>query len=223
MISEPSSTLATIRINPHYLRAKRLFDIAFTLLASVLIIPIGLVVALLVFCDSGGPVVFRQKRVGLNGAEFDMFKFRSMHANSDDALHRQAIEKYMSGHVLNESKDTPYKLDNDDRITRVGRFIRRANLDELPQFWNVLRGEMTVVGPRPPLPYEVELYSPQARLRLCGKPGLTGPWQVYGRNRVPFQEMIEIDIAYLQRQSLCEDIKLIVLTVLVMAQGDGGI
>jgi len=161
--------------------------------------------------------------VGMNGIEFDMLKFRSMYANSDDSLHRLAIVKYMSGQALNDTKDTPYKLDNDDRVTRVGRFIRRTSFDELPQFWNVLRGEMTLVGPRPPLPYEVELYSSRDRLRLAGKPGLTGPWQIYGRNRVPFQEMVEIDIAYLQRQSLYEDIKLIALTALVMARGDGGI
>jgi lipopolysaccharide/colanic/teichoic acid biosynthesis glycosyltransferase len=222
MTTELPSILDPISINPRYLRAKRLLDIAFTLLISVLIIPIGVVVALLIWCDSRGPVVFRQKRVGLNGVEFDMLKFRSMYANSDDIIHRQAIAKYMSGQVLNGNKDSPYKLDNDDRITRVGRFIRKISLDELPQFWNVLRGEMTLVGPRPPLPYEVELYSPRARLRLCGKPGLTGSWQIYGRNRVPFQEMIEMDIAYLQRQSLCEDIKLIALTALVMTQGDGG-
>ena len=220
MTAEPLSAPNTICMNPHYLRAKRVFDITFTLLISVLVIPVGAVVVLLIYFDSKGPVIFRQRRVGMNGSEFNMLKFRSMDANSDDTIHHQAIEKYMNGQVLNSSTERPYKLEDDGRITRIGRFLRKTSLDELPQFWNVLHGEMTLVGPRPPLPYEVEHYSPRAQLRLSGKPGLTGPWQVYGRNRVPFQEMIEMDIAYLHRQSFWEDIRLIVLTIPAMIQGN---
>src|SRR5207248_9761650 len=142
----------------------------------------------------------------------------------DNALHREAIAKYMSGQKLVDgtTSDLSYKKVDDPRVTRVGRFLRKTSIDELPQFFNVLTGEMALVRPRPPLPYEVENYNLYHKMRLSGKPGLTGPWQVYGRSRVPFETMIEMDIAYLQRQSLWEDLKLITLTVPVMIQGRGG-
>jgi lipopolysaccharide/colanic/teichoic acid biosynthesis glycosyltransferase len=207
-----------------YLRVKRLLDVAFTL---VLLVPFGLVMALValsVMMTSEGPVLYRQRRVGENGAEFEMLKFRSMHVNNDDETHRKAIERYMQGQALNGDGSGPnaFKLGHDPRITPVGRFIRKTSLDELPQLFNVLRGEMTLVGPRPPLPYEIRMYSPRDWLRLAAKPGLTGPWQVYGRSRVPFREMVEMDIAYLERQSLLEDIKLMALTVPVMVAARGG-
>jgi len=219
-----SASLQTISIDPGYLRAKRVLDITFTLLISPLLLFISAVVTVLILLDSKGPILFRQKRVGQNGIEFDMFKFRSMYVNSDDTIHRQAIKQFMNGETLNGNAktDSPYKLDNDPRITRVGKILRKTSIDELPQFWNVLRGEMTLVGPRPPVPYEVELYSSHDRLRLSGKPGLAGLWQVYGRSRVSFQEMIEMDITYLQRQSIWEDVKLIALTVPVILRGRGG-
>ena len=224
MAVQTAAAQITISINRGYLRAKRLFDLLFTLL---FLIPIGivfLIVAVLIRLDSEGPIFYRQKRVGSNGVEFEMIKFRSMYVNSDDARHREAIKQYMNGEKLNDGEDTcnPYKLENDPRITRVGRFIRKTSIDELPQFWNVLRGEMTLVGPRPPLPYEVEYYSPRDWLRLRGKPGLTGTWQVYGRSQVPFQTMVDMDIEYLQEQSFWKDLKLIVLTVPVMLKGHGG-
>ena len=147
-----------------------------------------------------------------------------MYVHSSDSSHRRAIAKYMNGQKLAESKGDKlsYKVANDPRVTNVGRLLRKFSLDELPQFFNILRGDMTLVGPRPPLPYEVELYSTHDMLRLCGKPGLTGPWQVYGRSSIPFQEMVEMDIAYLKRCSLREDLKLIVLTVPVMVLGTWG-
>jgi lipopolysaccharide/colanic/teichoic acid biosynthesis glycosyltransferase len=153
-----------------------------------------------------------------------MLKFRSMYTNSDDSIHREAIAKYMNGQKVSDSIDgsLSYKQVDDPRITKVGRFLRKTSIDELPQFFNVLRGEMTLVGPRPPLPFEVELYSEHDRLRLQGKPGLTGYWQVYGRSRVPFASMVEMDIQYLQQQSLKEDFKLMALTVPVMVLGQGG-
>ncbi len=219
-----SAPLQTISINPGYLRAKRVLDISFTLLISPLLLFISAVVIVLILLDSEGPVLFRQRRVGRDGVEFDMFKFRSMYVNSDDTIHRQAIKQYMNGETLNgdAKTDNPYKLDNDPRITRIGKILRKTSIDELPQFWNVLRGEMTLIGPRPPLPYEVKLYTSHDWLRLSGKPGLAGPWQIYGRSKVSFQEMVEMDIAYLQHQSLWEDVKLIALTVPVMLQGRGG-
>jgi lipopolysaccharide/colanic/teichoic acid biosynthesis glycosyltransferase len=180
------------------------------------------IVAVCIRLETPGPVFFRQKRVGLNGIEFEMLKFRSMYLNGDDSHHREAIKQYMNGSSLN-GKANAYKLVDDPRVTRVGRLIRKTSIDELPQFLNVLRGQMTLVGPRPPLPYEVEEYSQRDWLRLSGKPGLTGTWQIYGRSRVPFQEMVEMDIEYLQQQSFWLDLKLIVLTVPVMISGRGGV
>ena len=211
-------------VNSNYLRAKRILDLLFALLILPPLCLVVAIVALAIRLDSVGPVFYRQKRVGFNGIEFTMYKFRSMYVNSNDSLHREAIIHFMNGQKLNEynKADLSYKQVDDPRITRVGRFLRKTSIDELPQFLNVLRGEMTLVGPRPPLPYEVEHYSQRDRLRLAGKPGLTGTWQVYGRSRVPFQTMVEMDIAYLQQQSLRQDLKLIALTIPVMINGSGG-
>jgi len=219
-----SASIKTITINANYLRAKRILDIVFTLLISPLLIVVGIIVAICIKLDSKGPVIFRQKRHGQNGVEFEFLKFRSMRVNNDQAIHRDKILEYMKGQKLNNDTTgtTAYKYISDPRITRVGRFIRKTSLDELPQFWNVLRGEMTLVGPRPPLPYELEQYSSYEKQRLAGKPGLTGTWQVYGRSRVTFQEMIEMDITYLEQQSIWQDIKLIFLTVPVMIFAHGG-
>lgn len=219
-----SYTTSNISIKLRYLRMKRLLDIIFCLLILLPLCFVIGIVAVFIWVDSEGPVFYRQKRVGLNGVEFIMYKFRSMHVNNDDSFHRQAIAEYMSGQKLNSdaTSDASYKRTDDPRITRVGRFIRKTSIDELPQFFNVLRGEMTLVGPRPPLSYEVEKYSSYDWLRLAGKPGLTGIWQVYGRSRVTFQNMVEMDIEYLQQQSLWKDLKLIVLTIPVMLHACGG-
>ena len=219
------STQNTISIDPVYLRAKRILDIVFTLLILLPLCIVMLIVAIIIRLGSKGPIFFRQKRVGLNGTEFIMFKFRSMYVDSDDSTHREAIKQFMKGAHLNGDVDAHnlYKLVDDPRVTRIGRFIRKTSIDELPQFINVLRGEMTLVGPRPPVPYEVEVYSLRDKQRLCGKPGLTGTWQIYGRSRVTFNEMVEMDIAYLQQQSIWQDLKLIALTIPVMLQGRGGV
>ncbi|MBV9706434.1 MAG: sugar transferase [Chloroflexi bacterium] len=209
--------LEKIAIDPKYKSAKRVLDLMITLLLIVPLCLVCMMVAVMIRLDSKGTIFYRQKRVGLGGKEFYMYKFRSMVEHCDDSVHRAAITKFMSGEKL----DT-YKKADDPRITRVGRFIRKTSLDELPQFLNVVRGEMSLVGPRPPLPYEVEQYRPQDWLRLSGKPGLTGGWQVYGRSQVPFEEMVQMDIAYLRRQSIWEDLKLILLTIPVMIQGRGG-
>jgi lipopolysaccharide/colanic/teichoic acid biosynthesis glycosyltransferase len=205
-----------------YLRIKRLLDIVLTSLA---LIPFGIVMlitAVAIWIDSPGPIIFRQKRVGANGEEFTLYKFRSMYHNVATSAHESATARFIQGGVLNADASMPYKLGNDTRITRVGKFIRKTSIDELPQLWNVLKGDMSIVGPRPPMQYEVALYSPHDLLRLAGKPGLTGTWQVYGRGRVTFQEMVEQDIAYLETQSLLYDLKLMVLTVPVMITGRGG-
>ena len=206
----------TIRIDTQYLQAKRLLDFGLTLVILLFCLPVFLVVSALILIESKGhgSIFYRQRRVGQDGVEFDMLKFRSMYENADQRTHQEHILKYMNG-------ETTGKIKNDPRITRVGRFIRKTSIDELPQFFNVLRGEMTLVGPRPPLPYEVTEYSEHDQLRLCGKPGVTGLWQVYGRNRVTFGQMVEMDIDYLQHQSILEDLKLIALTLPVMAKGSG--
>ena len=204
-----------IQIDSRYVLYKRMLDILFVLLFLPLVLLVGIVIALCIKLDSNGPVFFSQKRVGLNGIEFRMLKFRSMDVNGDEGVHRRRVEAMMrNGQALNKEK-------NDPRVTRVGRFIRRTSLDELPQFWNVLKGEMTLVGPRPPLAYEVALYSERDWLRLSGRPGLTGLWQVYGRSSVTLGDMVDMDIAYLKEQSLLKDIKLILLTVPVMIFGKG--
>jgi lipopolysaccharide/colanic/teichoic acid biosynthesis glycosyltransferase len=220
--AQPATIHNALTFNPRYLRWKRVCDLALTLIALV---PFGLILAvtaLAIRLDSPGPIFYRQKRIGADGVEFEMLKFRSMHHNSDQSVHQRAAERWLKGQALNEDPTMSFKLARDPRITRVGRFIRKTSIDELPQVWNVLRGEMALVGPRPPVPYEVQFYGPRDRLRLCGKPGLTGPWQVDGRGRVPFREMVEQDIAYLHRQSLLYDLKLILLTVPVMVFARGG-
>ena len=213
-----------IQMGQGYLRAKRILDVLFTLLMLPFLCLFMAFIAVLIRLDSEGPIFYRQKRVGQDGVEFEMLKFRSMYVNNDDALHREAVRRYMNGDALHDGKDSadaPYKLVCDPRITRVGRIIRKLSIDEFPQFFNVLRGEMSLVGPRPPLPYEVEAYSLHDCLRLCGKPGITGYWQVYGRSRVTFDEMVEMDIEYLRQQSILQDIKLILLTIPAAASGRG--
>jgi lipopolysaccharide/colanic/teichoic acid biosynthesis glycosyltransferase len=224
MSIQTTTAQQAIQIRINYQRLKRLLDVVFTLLVLPLLCIVMVIVAVLIRLDSPGPIFFRQRRIGQNGVEFDLYKFRSMYINSDDTLHRRSIEQFMADQPLNDGS-TPhllYKRIKDPRVTRVGRFIRKTSIDEIPQFFNVLRGEMSLVGPRPPLPYEVEKYTPKDHLRLSGKPGLTGPWQVYARCQVPFSIMVEMDIAYLQEQSLWQDIKLIFLTIPVMILGRGG-
>lgn len=213
----------TIALKANYVRAKRILDVTFILLIAPFVLLVGVAVAICIRLNSEGPIFFRQRRVGQNGVEFEMLKFRSMYVNSDQAHHREKIKQYMNGEKLsNGAPSLSFKDVHDPRITRVGRFIRKTSLDEIPQFWNVLKGDMTLVGPRPPLPYEVELYSSNENLRLTGRPGLTGTWQVYGRSRVTFQDMVDMDLEYLERQSIWEDLKLIFLTVPVMIFARGG-
>jgi lipopolysaccharide/colanic/teichoic acid biosynthesis glycosyltransferase len=224
-VATQTAPLASMSANQGYLRAKRLLDLVFTLLILIPLCLVVVIVGIAIRLDSAGPIFFRQKRVGLNGEEFTMYKFRSMYVNGSDKIHQETITRYINGEKLNDQSNgnNAYKLENDPRITRVGRIIRKTSIDELPQFFNVLRGEMSLVGPRPPIEYETRLYSQRAWLRLSGKPGLTGPWQVYGRSVVPFDEMVEMDISYLQRQSIREDLKLIVMTVPVMLLARGGV
>jgi lipopolysaccharide/colanic/teichoic acid biosynthesis glycosyltransferase len=224
MVTQQLMAGDSLVIHEDYLRIKRLLDIILTLVA---LIPVGIVMLVAVIAiriDSPGPIIFRQKRLGINGNEFNLYKFRSMYHNVDSRVHEEATARFIRGDVINAA-DTklPYKLGADCRITRVGKFLRKTSIDELPQLWNILKGDMSLVGPRPPLPYEVNLYTQHDLLRLAGKPGLTGTWQVYGRGRVTFAEMVEQDISYLQTQSLLYDIKLMALTLPVVIKGRGGV
>ncbi len=203
---------------------KRASDILIAGTAGLLLLPFGLLTALLIKLDSGGPVLYKQERVGMDGRIFLFFKFRTMRIDSDDAVHREFQRQYISGHpeANQGNDDSPvYKLPADPRITRLGRFLRRTSLDELPQLLNVLRGDMSIVGPRPPIAYEVESYDLWHRKRLDMKPGVTGLWQVSGRNRLPFAEMVRLDLYYIENWSLLLDLKIIFKTALVMFRGDG--
>lgn len=194
---------------------KRAFDLAFSLLLLLLAAPLMLIIALLVKIDSSGPVLFPQERIGLNGIPFRMLKFRTMKPHCTDDLHRQYVSDLIQHGTAYEqgSSDAVYKVTDDPRITRLGRLLRKLCLDELPQFWNVLRGEMSVVGPRPPLPYEVAQYTERHWARLTGRPGITGLWQVSGRSRLSFEQMVDLDLEYLGRWSFGLDLWIIVRTV----------
>jgi exopolysaccharide biosynthesis polyprenyl glycosylphosphotransferase len=202
---------------------KRTSDILIASIAIILLAPLWLVVALVIKLDSRGPVFYKQERVGMDGRIFLFYKFRTMRVDSTDAAHREYQRKYIAGRaeaMLVEGERPAYKLVADARITRFGRLLRRLSLDELPQLLNILRGEMSVVGPRPPIPYEVEAYQLWHRKRLDMKPGLTGLWQVSGRNRLPFDEMVRLDLFYIENWSLLLDLKIILRTLPVMLRGD---
>ena len=204
--------------------SKRLSDFVIASLALGLLSPFWLFIALLIKLDSKGPVFYAQERVGMDGRIFVVYKFRTMHMNADSEIHREYQRKFIAGHAeanVGDAETPAYKLRDDPRITRVGRVLRRFSLDEVPQLLNVLRGEMSVVGPRPPIPYEVEAYELRHRRRLDMRPGLTGLWQVSGRNRLPFEEMVKLDLFYIENWSLLFDLKIILRTVMVMLQGDG--
>lgn len=202
---------------------KRASDLVVALTTAVLLSPLWLLIALLIKLDSRGPVFYKQERVGMDGRVFLFYKFRSMHSGTDDASHREFQRKYIKGEPdsnLGDEGRPAYKLLGDERVTRLGRILRKTSLDELPQFFNVLRGDMSVVGPRPPIPYEVESYDLWHRKRLDMKPGITGLWQVSGRNRLPFDEMVRMDLYYIENWSLLLDLKIILQTLPVMWRGE---
>lgn len=224
MVAQEVLVRDDIAFEDGYLRAKRFMDIVLTLIALIPLSVVMLAVAIIIRIDSPGPAFFKQTRYGLNGTKFTFYKFRSMYQNVASSVHENAIVTWMdgTGELNQDDKDKPYKLGDDSRVTRVGKFIRKTSIDELPQLWNILKGDMSIVGPRPPVEYEVRRYQSHHYLRLAGKPGLTGSWQVYGRGRVTFEEMVDQDIAYLHTQSLLYDLKLMLLTVPVMITGRGG-
>jgi lipopolysaccharide/colanic/teichoic acid biosynthesis glycosyltransferase len=203
-----------------YSVSKRALDLVLGTLAFLVALPFVAVAALAVAIESGGPVFFRQERVGVGGRTFTMWKLRTMVAGNDDKVHRDYIRAMLSGESsLEAGASGLHKLD-DDRITRVGRLLRRTSIDELPQLLNVLRGEMSLVGPRPCLPWEVELYAPVDQVRFDVKPGMTGLWQVSGRSRLPMTRALELDRAYAMRRSLLTDLKILIKTIPAVLERD---
>jgi exopolysaccharide biosynthesis polyprenyl glycosylphosphotransferase len=205
---------------------KRLIDIVFSIVVIVFGFPFYLLIAAMIKLSSPGPVLFVQKRVGQNGKLFKFYKFRTMTQDNDDEVHRNFTENFIKGKVMEsgccQGKQPAFKIAKDPRVTSVGKFLRRTSLDELPQFLNVLKGEMSLVGPRPPLPYELTHYKEWHKKRLLAKPGLTGYWQINGRSAVPFDEMVMLDLYYYEHWSLLLDLKIIFGTVPVMLKGSGG-
>ena len=195
---------------------KRFMDIAGSAAALVFLSPVFLLVALLVRLSSQGPVFFRQERLGQFGKPFTFLKFRSMYVNNDRKIHQEFMRRVIKGHHDGKEEDggkAVYKMTNDPRITRIGRLLRRTSLDELPQFINVLLGDMSLVGPRPPIAYECKEYDIWHRRRVLEiKPGITGLWQVRGRSRIRFDDMVRLDLQYVRDWSLWLDIKILLQT-----------
>jgi lipopolysaccharide/colanic/teichoic acid biosynthesis glycosyltransferase len=194
----------------------RVLDVALAAILLVVLSPVLLAIAVLIRLDSPGWVVFRQRRVGRDLRPFTVNKFRTMRADADHEKHREYVLGLISGHGDKERERPMRKLAGDDRITRVGRYLRRTSLDELPQLWNVLRGDMSLVGPRPPIPYEVERYREHWLRRFAVKPGLTGLWQVSGRSDVSVEEMMQLDIDYVRRRSAWLNLKIVLRTIPVV-------
>ena len=216
LFREPLSSSARI--------LKRTSDLIISALAVALLLPLWLLIALLIKLDSRGPVFYTQERVGMDGRLFLLYKFRTMDANADADLHREYQRAFIAGRAeanLGDDQKPTYKLLADPRITRIGKFLRKTSIDEVPQLLNVLLGDMSIVGPRPPIPYEVEAYELWHRKRLDMKPGLTGLWQVSGRNRLPFEEMVRLDLFYIENWSLLLDLKIILRTGFVMLGREG--
>jgi exopolysaccharide biosynthesis polyprenyl glycosylphosphotransferase len=188
-----------------YAALKRAFDLAFSLAAVILLLPVIPLVALMIKLDTAGPVLFRQDRVGKNGRIFKFYKFRSMCAGAEQR--KKEIE------ALNEQDGPVFKARSDPRVTSVGKFLRRSSLDEIPQIFNVVKGDMSVVGPRPPLPSEVEHYQPWHRKRLEVTPGITCLWQISGRSHVSFNEWMRLDMEYLKSRSLKTDLLILLRTI----------
>jgi len=205
---------------------KRVIDIGGSATLLVLCAPLFLAIALAVKASSKGPVFFRQQRVGRYGKTFTFLKFRSMYVDNDASVHKEFVTRMIASgpgrSAQRDGQNGVFKLTNDKRITRVGKFLRRTSLDELPQFLNVLKGDMSLVGPRPPIPYELAAYQTWHRRRLLGvKPGITGLWQVLSRSSVQFDEMVRLDLRYASSWTPWLDIKILIRTPLAVIKGSG--
>jgi lipopolysaccharide/colanic/teichoic acid biosynthesis glycosyltransferase len=204
--------------------AKRASDVLGSLTFLLLFLPLLLVLGLLVKLNSRGPVLFRQVRLGYKGKPFTLLKFRTMYVDADHALHQTYMSWFINASdssVASEDR-APFKMYNDPRVTSMGAFLRKTSFDELPQLWNVLRGEMSLVGPRPPIGYEVDQYEPWHRRRVMDvKPGMTGLWQIAGRSRTTFDQMVRLDLRYAKTCSLWNDIRILFATPGAMISGKG--
>jgi lipopolysaccharide/colanic/teichoic acid biosynthesis glycosyltransferase len=209
------------------LLVKRVMDVLGAAIALILLSPVFFVLAVLIKLTSKGPVFFRQERVGQYGRHFEFLKFRSMYASTDVAIHKEYVKTFIAGKATAGStaagKMAPYyKITDDPRITWIGQIMRRSSLDEIPQFWHVLEGSMSLVGPRPPIPYEIEGYDIWHRRRfLESRPGITGLWQVNGRSKTTFDEMVRLDLQYSRMWSLLLDVKILLQTPRAVLSGEG--
>lgn len=253
MASEVTSSsydpvLSTVEVRDRrrtYFAIKRTIDVVVAASALLVLSPIMLLIAALIKLDSPGPVIFTQKRVGLrrrDGAEdedsgdgagwqigtFDFYKFRTMKRDASPDMHRAYVEAFIRNDreamAAVQGADTEVrKILKDPRVTRLGAFLRKTSLDELPQFWSVLKGDMSLVGPRPALPYEVDVYQPWHHKRLAALPGITGPWQVSARSSVDFDDMVRMDIDYIEHQSLWLDLKILLQTPFAVLRSRGAV
>lgn len=196
-----------------YHGVKRVFDFLAAACGIIILSPLMLIIAVLIKSEDHGPVFYKQKRIGQNGKAFEMYKFRSMFVNADQMLAKLKEQNDVDGPM--------FKMKDDPRVTKIGQFIRKHSLDELPQFLNILRGDMSLVGPRPPLPSEVEEYSEYDKQRLFVIPGCTGLWQATERNEVGFNEMVQLDIEYIQRAGFLFDLWIMVKTVGIVIKPNG--
>lgn len=199
-----NSQQIVVRRNKPYLFAKRILDYIGSGIGIILFSPILLIIAIVIKLEDGGPIIFKQERIGHNGRHFNIYKFRSMRIDAE-ALKAKLLDQ-------NEVEGAMFKMKDDPRVTRFGKFIRKHSLDELPQFFNVFLGDMSLVGPRPPLVDEVAKYTAYEKQRLLVRPGLSGLWQISGRNNLSFADMVELDLEYIQTRSIWLDIKIIVKT-----------
>ncbi len=205
---------------------KRSIDITGSIAALIFCCPLFAVISLAIKLTSKGPILFKQERVGRYGSRFTFLKFRSMECDNDARIHREYVRRFIAGEAdpaqVSHTQNVVYKIQSDPRVTRVGRFLRKSSLDELPQFINVLKGDMSLVGPRPPIPYELEAYQVWHRRRVLEvKPGITGLWQVNGRSRLEFDDMVRLDLQYAKTWSLWLDIKILLQTPRAVFSGEG--
>jgi lipopolysaccharide/colanic/teichoic acid biosynthesis glycosyltransferase len=197
---------------------KRIMDIIISLVLIFFFAPAFIIAAILIKLTSRGPIIFKQTRLGLNGRPFEILKFRTMRTNMQDDIHRAFMKKVIEKQKASGGGQV-FKMKNDPRVTLIGKILRKTSLDELPQLFNVLKGEMSIIGPRPPLAYEVECYKRWQLERLTGLPGITGLWQVSGRNHTDFETMVKQDIEYIRNRNLALDIKILLKTAPAMLKG----
>jgi exopolysaccharide biosynthesis polyprenyl glycosylphosphotransferase len=197
---------------------KRVLDVVLTVLLLIGLSVVMALCALAIKLDSPGPILFRQRRAGQHGRQFTMLKFRTMYTNADSTAHQNYAAAFITGkaEAHKQTGGEVFKLVQDRRVTRVGRWLRKTSLDELPQLWNVLVGEMSLVGPRPPIPYELTHYQPAHMERLSVTPGITGLWQIGGRSSTTFEQMVALDLEYIRRRSLLLDLRILITTIPVV-------